>query len=153
MDHTSNNILVNVSGGSASIPVALGVSNEEEHTETGEEVPRQQEQDGQMAATPGKEGSFFLPENILTVLMGLIEKFSLTKEQFLAIYEEYERMKFLKSADVKTPTIHQQLQVVQEAATLAPTPTTAGVSVDGASGDMMETGEQDLQGKMAKTLL
>ena len=144
MDHSSNNILVSVDG-TTSIPTALRVGNEEEQGDaTGGEIQPQEEQ---MATTPGKEGSFFLPENILSVLVGLIEKFDLTRDQFLAIYEEYERMKFLKSGEVKTPTtIHQQLQVVQEATTLTPNSNTAGVPVDSSSGEMMDTAEQDLHG-------
>ncbi len=139
MDHSSNNILVNVSG-TTSITTALPVGNEEEHGDTAEEIQRQEEQ---MASTPVKQGTFFLPENILSVLVGLIEKFDLTRDQFLGIYEEYERIKYLKSGEVKTPTIHQQLQIVQEATTLTPNSNTV---VDGDSGEMMDTGEQDLHG-------
>lgn len=153
MDHSSsNNILVNVSG-TASIPEALAIVRE---GETGNDVvPEvQTEQEEQMAdPTPPQkeadfttEGSFFLPEAVLTVLVGLIDKFNLTKEQFLGIYEEYERIKFLKG-EVKTPSIHQQLQVVQEAATLAPTTNPPPAVVETTSTEIMDTGEQqDLQG-------
>lgn len=154
MDHSSsNNILVNVSG-TASIPEALGIVSEGENGETVAEVQHQPEQEEQMAATPEKEGnffekegSFFLPETVLTVLVGLIDKFGLTKEQFLGIYEEYERIKFIKG-EVKTPSIQQQLQVVQEAATLTPTNPAPSVPVESTnSTDIMDTGEQDLQGQ------
>ena len=144
MDHSANNILVNVSG-TASIPSTLvseGINNEDQQTDPSEEVQRHRDQDEQMAATPGKDTSFFLPENVVSVLVGLIEKFSLTKDQFIAIYEEYERIKFLKSSGAKTPNLHQQLQVVQEASTLTP----SSVQVGGSSGEMMETGETELQG-------
>ncbi len=141
MDHSSNNILVNVSG-AATIPIALGVSDEGEHEENGGEHHPEQEE--QMAATPTKEDGLFLPENILSVLVGLIEKFNLTREQFIGIYEEYEKIKFLKSPEVKTQSIHQQLQVAQEASTLTPNPSTTTVTVEGTSGTVIETGDQGL---------
>ena len=141
MDHSSNNILVNVSG-AATIPVALGVNSEGEHEENGGDGLQQEEE--QMAATPAKEDSLFLPENILSVLVGLIEKFNLTREQFLGIYDEYEKIKFLKSPDVKTQSIHQQLQVAQEASTLTHSPSTTTVTVEGTTGTIIETGDQGL---------
>ena len=163
MDHGTNNILVSVSNTSGASSVPVGLVTAGKHT-IGEETTRTQQDNEEdvMVDTPAVEGrdlENLRPENIVSVLMGLIERFSLTREHFMAVYEEYERQQQLKTRKMmevgkRKKGSKEDLQVhVVQAATLARSLSESDVPVSETGDVLMDTGDNELQGKKKKTIV
>lgn len=97
MDDSTNNILVNVSH-SAGTEIGVELAADREQNQTDSDHARDGSSTEEMMEDE-EESDAPVPDNVRVLIRGLIDHYNLSRQQFAAVYDEYEKMKYLESPE------------------------------------------------------
>lgn len=148
MDDSTNNILVNVSH-SAGTEIGVELAGEREQNQADSDLARDGSSTEEMMDDE-EEPDAPVPDNVRVLIRGLIDHYNLSRQQFAAVYDEYEKMKYFESPEQGNDSggekrREMRLQIVGEPTLAADRERDVAVgSPEGVS--MQKMDDQELQG-------